>query len=122
MRPKFIARLEVKAYNDSADSFQELPLSKTNPRTIAISSKSDDNGLLWTTKVTASLRSDHDLLHEPCIMKVRCLDSFYILGSEDLPCRPTIKESDLVELSVEIQTKNQPQPIKKVLSYRGDCE
>lgn len=122
MHPKFIARIGVKAHNDSSKSFQELPLSKTNPRTIEISSKQDDNGLLWTTRVTASLRSDHDLLHEPCIMQVRCLDGFYILGSEDIPCRPTIKESDLVELSFEIQTKTRPQPIKKVLSYRTDYE
>ncbi|WP_304953044.1 hypothetical protein [uncultured Alistipes sp.] len=122
MRPKFIARLGVKAYNDSSNFFQELLLSKSNPRTIEISSKPDDNGLLWTTKVTATLRSDHDLLHGPCIIEVRCMDCFYILGTEDIPCRPTIKEQDLVELSIEIQTKNRPTPTKKVLSYSTDSE
>lgn len=121
MQQKFIARLEAKAHDDPSDFFHELPLSKVNKRTIEISSKKDANGTLWTTKVTASLRHDVDLLHNPCILCVRCDDRFYILGTTDLPCQPTIKEGDLVDLTVEIKTKCRPKAIRKVLSIAPDC-
>lgn len=122
MQHKFIARIGVKAWNDPSEFFQELPLSKTNSRSIEISSKEDDNGLLWTTKVSAKLKSDVFLLHQPCIIMVRLRDCYYILGTTDIPARPTIKEGDLVDFSLEYQTKLRPQAIKKVLSIAPDCE
>ncbi len=122
MQQKFIARIEAKTFNDPSSFFFNLPLSRTNKRTIEISSKTDKNGMLWTTKVTASLRHDVPILHAPCIVKIRCRDCFYILGTEDLPCHPTIKEGDLVAVTIELKTKYPPEPIKKVLSIAPECE
>ncbi len=121
MQQKFIAGLGIKAHNDRSEFFHELPLSTVNKRSIEISSKRDANGTLWTTKVTASLRHDVALLHKPCIIGVRCRDRFYILGTEDLPCHPTVKEGDLVGLTIELKTKYPPKPINKVLSIAPDC-
>lgn len=122
MQQKLIARIGVKAHRDPSDFFQELPLSTANNRTIEISSKTDTNGTVWTTKISATLKHDVMLLHEPCIIKVRCLDRYYILGTEELPCRPTVKEGDLVDLTVEYKTKERPKPVKKVLSIAPDCD
>ncbi len=121
MQQKFIAKLGVKAHDDHSEFFHELPLSTVNKRSIEISSKKDANGTLWTTKVTASLRHDVPFLHKPCIIRVRCQDCFYILGTEDLPCYPTLKEGDLVGLTIEHKTKTKPKPIRKVLSIAPDC-
>lgn len=122
MPQKFIARIGVKAWNDASEFFQELPLSKTSPRTIEIISKEDDNGLYWITKVSVKLLNDVPLLHDPCIIKVRLRDRFYILGSADMPARPLIKEDDLLEFTLEYKTKAHPKAIKKVLSIAPDCE
>lgn len=122
MRQKFIARIGVKAWNDTTGFFQELPLSKTNTRTIEITSKEDDNGLFWNTKVTAKLLNDVPLLHDPCIIKVRLRDRYYILGTEDMPARPLIKEDDLLDFTLEYKTKAYPKATKKVLSIAPDCE
>lgn len=122
MQQKFIARIGVKAWDDPSDFFQELPLSKGNPRSLEISSKEDDKGLLWTTKLTATLLHDVLLLHQPCIIKVRLRDRYYILGTTDLPTRPTIKEGDLCEITLEYKTRKHPEAIKKVLSIAPDCE
>ena len=122
MPQKFIARIGVKAWNDTSGFFQELPLSKTSPRTIDITSKEDNNGLYWNTKVSAKLLNDVPLLHDPCIIKVRLRDSFYIIGTEDMPARPLIKEGDLLEFTVEYKTKSHPKATKKVLSIAPDCE
>lgn len=122
MKQKFISRIGVKAWNDPSEFFMELPLSKTNPRSIEIIPKEDDNGKYWTTKVSATLLGDVMLLHEPCIIKVRLTTGYYILGTEEMPCRPLVKESDLCEFTLEYKTKTPPQPIKKVLSIAPDCD
>lgn len=122
MRQKFISRIGVKAWNDPTETYQELPLSKANPRSIEITSKEDDNGKYWTTKVTATLLGDVVLLHEPCIVKVRLTTGFYILGTEDMPCRPLVKEGDLCEFTLVLKTKTPPKLIKKVLSIAPYCD
>ncbi len=122
MKQKFISRIGVKAWNDPSDFFMELPLSKVSPRSIEISSKEDNNGRYWTTKVSATLLGDVILLHEPCIIKVRLTTGYYILGTEDLPCHPTVKEDELCEFSLEYKTKYRPCPVKKVLSIAPDCD
>lgn len=122
MRQKFISRIGVKAWNDPTETYRELPLSKANPRSIEITSKEDDNGKYWTTKVTATLLGDVVLLHEPCIVKVRLTTGFYILGTEDMPCRPLVKEGDLCEFTLELKTKTPPKLIKKVLSIAPYCD
>ncbi|WP_418413693.1 hypothetical protein [Alistipes sp.] len=121
MRQKLILRLGVKAWNDTSGFFQELPLSKTSPRTIDITSKEDDNGLYWNTKLSAKLLNDVPLLHDPCIIKVRLRDSYYILGTEELPARPLVKEGDLLDFTLEYKSKSRPQAIKKVLSIAPGC-
>ncbi len=121
MRQKLILRLGVKAWNDTSGFFQELPLSKTSPRTIDITSKEDDSGLYWNTKVSARLLNDVPLLHDPCIIKVRLRDSYYILGTEELPARPLVKEGDLLDFTLEYKSKSRPQAIKKVLSIAPGC-
>lgn len=122
MYQKFIARIEVKAWNDTTDFFQELPLSKGHSRSIEIISKEDDNGLFWTVKVTATLRNDIILLHNPCIMKVRLLDRFYIIGTPECPAHVTVKEDVLTELTLEYKTKSKPKANKKVLSIAPECD
>ncbi len=122
MKQKFIARIGVKAWNDPSEFFMELPLSKVNPRSIEITPKEDDNGRYWTTKVSATLLGDVILLHEPCIIKVRLMTGYYILGTEEMPCRPLVKENELCEFTLEYKTKNPPQLVKKVLSIAPDCD
>lgn len=122
MYQKFIARIEVKAWDDPSEFFRELPLSAASNRSIEISSKEEDNGLIWTIKVTAKLKDDVPLLHDPCIIKVRLRDRYYIIGTRDVPARPTIKEGELLDLSVEYRTKTYPPAIKKVLSIDPDCD
>lgn len=122
MKQKFISQIRVKAWNDPSETYQELPLSKTSPRSIEIASKEDDNGKYWTTKVTATLLGDVVLLHDPCIVKVRLTTGYYILGTEDMPCRPLMKESELCEFTLELKTKTPPRFIKKVLSIAPDCD
>lgn len=122
MQPKLIARIGVKAWNDTSEFFQELPLSKTNPRTIEITSKQTTDGMLWTTKVTAMLTDEAILLHEPCIIKIRLKDVYFILGTRDRPILPTIKEGDLIELTAEYKSKEPPLKVKKVLSIAPGCE
>jgi hypothetical protein len=96
------------------------------PGTAAFQNKPADNrhyiGLYWNTKVSAKLLNDVPLLHDPCIIKVRLRDSFYIIGTEDMPARPLIKEGDLLEFTVEYKTKSHPKATKKVLSIAPDCE
>ena len=65
MPQKFIARIGVKAWNDTSGFFQELPLSKTSPRTIDSTPKADYNGLYWNPTVSAKLQPDVPLLHDP---------------------------------------------------------
>ncbi|MEG2063513.1 MAG: hypothetical protein RRY23_00080 [Alistipes sp.] len=122
MSQKFIALIGVKAWNNTSEFFQELPLSKKSPRSIEITSKEDDNGLYWNTKVSAKLINDVPLLHEPCIIKVRLRDCYYILGTEDMPARPLVKEDDLLDFTLEYKTKTRPTATKKVLSIAPDCE
>lgn len=122
MPQKFIARIGVKAWNDPSEFFQELPISKTGPRTIEISSKEDDSGLYWNTKVTVKLLNDVPLLHDPCIIMVRLRDCYYIIGTKDMPARPLIKEGDLLDLTLEHKTKSYPKATKKVLSIAPNCE
>lgn len=122
MKQKFIARIGAKAWNDPSNFFRDLPLSKVSPRSIKITPKEDDNGTYWTTKVTATLLSNVELLHQPCIIKIRLTTGYYILGTKDLPCRPLVKEGELCEFTLEYKTKNPPRPIKKVLSIAPGCE
>jgi len=70
MQQKFIARIEAKTFNDPSSFFFNLPLSRTNKRTIEISSKTDKNGMLWTTKVTASLRHDVPILRQDSLPRL----------------------------------------------------
>ena len=121
MRPKFIARLGVKAYNDSSKSFQELLLSKSNPRTIEISSKPDDNGLLWTTKVTATLRSDHDLLHGLVSSKSDVWTAFISSARKTFLVVRRLKNKTWSNYPLKFKPKP-PYTHQKVLSYSVDCE
>lgn len=117
---KFIAKIGFKPYNDKEDIFIELPISKGSGE-IKFELKSDANGSYWTTKVTAKLLREVAPIYEPCIIKVRLTDSYYILGTEDIPVVPTIKEEDLIELSIEYKSKIKPEAIKKVLSIAPEC-
>ncbi len=92
---------------------------------IEMSSKSDDNGHYWVTtagKVTATLLQDEELLHEPCIVRVRLRDCYYIIGTEDIPARPVVKEGVLTELTLEYRSKSKPVSVPQVLSTTPDCE
>ncbi len=121
MLKKFIAKIAVKSAADSSDYFHELPLSKGSGL-IEMSSTNDENGELWTTKVTAKLLRDAAALHEPCIVCVRLLDCFYIIGTEDVPTSPTVKEGVLTDFTLEYKSKTKPVAIKKVLLISPDGE
>ncbi len=117
---KFIAKIGFKPYNDQEDLFIELPMSKGSGE-IQFELKRDTTGSYWITKLTAKLLRNVAPIHGPCIIKVRLTDSYYILGTEDIPVVVTIKEEDLIELSIEYKSKERPEAIKKVLSIAPDC-
>jgi hypothetical protein len=107
---KFIVSIGVKPHNDTTDSFHELALSKGTGR-LGFSSKTDDNGHYWITKVTATLLHDDELLHEPCIMRVELMDCYYIIGTADIPVFPAVNEEVLTGLTVEHKSKWKPLPL-----------
>jgi hypothetical protein len=121
MHLKFIARIEVKPLGETSDFFHPLALSKGTGK-IELSSKSDDSGLYWTTKVTATLLHDDAMLHEPCIVRVRLTDGYYIVGTTDIPARPEVKEGVLTEFTLDYKSKTKPAMVAKVLFIAPDCE
>lgn len=121
MPRKNIVRLDVKLAAAPGESFRELPLSPGSA-SIAISSKKEVPGLLWTTTITAKLIKDDPRLSLPCIIRVRTADAYYIIGTSDIPAFPTVKEEHLAAVTVEYKSKYKPRAYKKVLSIAPDCE
>ncbi len=101
---------------DTDDLFQELSISGGSA-TIEISSKDDSSGRYWITKVTAKLVCSNILLTEPCVVLVRLRDGQYIIGTDDIPAKPTIKEGVITEMELEYRSVTMPIPIKKVLYF-----
>ena len=95
-------------------SFRELDFSKGTGQ-IELSSKTDESGHYWITKVTATLLHDDVLLHEPCIVRVELRDCHYIIGTEDIPARPTVKEGVLTDFTLEYKSKSKPEAVLNVL-------
>lgn len=118
---KVIARLGIKASSDPGEVFKNLLLSPGSA-SFEMSDKIEASGRVWTSKLTAKLVHDDDLLREPCIFRIRTTDAFFIIGTPDLPAVPIIKEEHLVTLTLEYKSKTKPAEYKKVLSIAPDCE
>lgn len=121
MPRKTIVRLSVKPAFTPEAPFRELLLSPGSA-SIEISSKKETPGLVWTTKITATLVRDDRQLHEPCIFRVRTTEAYYIIGTEDIPAQPTHKEEHLVVITIEYKSRTKPTAHKKVLSIAPACE
>ncbi len=107
MHLKFITGIGVKPLDGPANYFHELPLSKGTGK-IEFSSKNDESGHYWITRLTATLLRDDETLHEPCIVRADLMDCHYVIGTVDLPVFPDVKEGVLTELTIEHKTKTKP--------------
>jgi hypothetical protein len=104
---KFIVGIWAKPHADPSNNFRELAMSKGTGE-IEFSSKTDDNGHYWITRITATLLHDEDILHEPCIVRVDLMDCHYMIGTADLPVFPVVKEGVLTDMTIEYKSKTKP--------------
>lgn len=104
---KPIIDLQVKSAADSDSIFKSLSLTPGSA-SYEISDKKEVAGRVWTTKVTAKLVHDEELLHEPCILKIQIPGCYITIGTPDLPAQPTVKKEHLVALSLEYKSKTAP--------------
>lgn len=110
---KFIKQIEIKEANSINDIWTKLPLYPG--ATLEISSDNTVAGRIWKTKITGKLERDVDLLTEPLIVKVRTLESYYIIGSVDIPAFCSSTEVDTIQIAVDYSSAEKPQETKSVL-------
>lgn len=108
---KVIIGLKVKSASEAKAMFKQLALTPGSA-SFEISDKKEVGGLVWTTKLSAKLVHDDDLLHEPCILKVQTPAGGFIIGTPDLPAQPTVKKEHLVTLALEYKSKTEPAELK----------